>query len=51
MPGLVPLAEAAPPLTETEQLFAAAWAVQGHKSSARPGDGADWDAPGFTPPG
>lgn len=50
MPGLVPLAQADPPLTDSEQLFAAAWAAQGHKSAARPGDGAHWDAPGFTPP-
>jgi hypothetical protein len=44
------LDQAQPPLTETEQLFAAAWAAQGHKYTARPGDGADWDSPGFTPP-
>ena len=50
-PGTVPLAQADPPLTESEQLFAAAWAAQGHKSAPRPGDKADWDAPGFTPPG
>lgn len=51
LPGTVPLAQADPPLSATEQLFAAAWAAQGHKSAARPGDGADWDRPGFTPPG
>jgi hypothetical protein len=38
-------------LTEAEQLFADAWSAQQNKSAARPGDGADWDAPGFTPPG
>nr|WP_315246783.1 hypothetical protein [uncultured Albidiferax sp.] len=51
LPGTVPLDQADPPLTESEQLFAAAWAAQGHKSAPRPGDGADWDAPGFIPPG
>nr|WP_315191252.1 hypothetical protein [uncultured Albidiferax sp.] len=48
--GTVPLDQADPPLTESEALFAAAWAAQGHKSAPRPGDGADWDSPGFTPP-
>lgn len=48
--GTVPLDQAQPPLTESEQLFAAAWAAQGHKSAPRPGDAADWDAPDFTPP-
>ncbi len=50
LPGTVPLDQADPPLTETEQLFAAAWAAQGQKSAPRPGDGANWDTPGFTPP-
>ncbi|WP_367847858.1 hypothetical protein [Rhodoferax sp. WC2427] len=50
IPGVQPLAQADPPLNEGEQLFAAAWAAQGHKSAPRPGDGADWDAPGFIPP-
>ncbi len=50
-PGTVPLDHPTPPLTEAEQLFAAAWATQGRKSTTRPGDGLDWDAPGFTPPG
>ena len=51
LPGTVPLDQADPPLTDSEALFAAAWAAQGQKSAPRPGNKADWDAPGFTPPG
>jgi hypothetical protein len=39
-----------PPLSDTEQLFAAAWAARGKKSQTRRGDALDWDAPGFEPP-
>jgi len=37
-------------LTDTEALFASAWAAQGQKKSPRVGAGLDWDAPGFEPP-
>lgn len=38
-------------LDENERLFADAWAARGRKSGPRAGDGQDWDAPGFEPPG
>lgn len=37
-------------LSETEWLFASAWAAQGQKQGPRAGAGLDWDAPGFKPP-
>jgi hypothetical protein len=40
-----------PPLTAGEALFVSAFAAQGRKSGPRPGEGLDWDSPGFTPPG
>jgi hypothetical protein len=36
-------------LTETERLFADAWAA-GREPKTRPGEGLAWDAPGFQPP-
>ncbi len=38
-------------LSNTEALFASAWAAQGQKKGPRAGAGLDWDAPGFEPPG
>jgi hypothetical protein len=40
-----------PPLSAAEALFVSAFAAQGRKSGPRPGEGLDWDSPGFTPPG
>ena len=40
-----------PPLNDAEALFVSAFAAQGSKSGPRPGEGLDWDSPGFTPPG
>ena len=37
-------------LSDTEALFASAWAAQGQKKGPRAGAGLDWDAPGFEPP-
>lgn len=37
--------------SDTEALFASAWAAQGQKKGPRLGEGLDWDAPGFQPPG
>lgn len=37
-------------LSDTEALFASAWAAQGQKKGPRSGTGLDWDAPGFQPP-
>ena len=37
-------------LSDTEVLFASAWATQGQKKGPRAGAGRDWDAPGFAPP-
>lgn len=45
-----PPADALPGLGEGERLFVAGWLARGHKRGPRPGDGRDWDAPGFTPP-
>jgi hypothetical protein len=42
---------ATPPLNDAEALFVAAFGAQGKKSGPRPGQGLDWDSPGFTPPG
>ena len=36
-------------LTPAERAFAAAWAARGIPK-ARPGEGLDWDAPGYLPP-
>lgn len=41
---------AAAGLSDTEALFASAWATQGQKKGPRSGAGLDWDAPGFEPP-
>ena len=50
--GNNPLPESIDDLTESEQLFMAAWLSRWQKQEAkqRPGDGLSWDAPGFTPP-
>lgn len=40
-----------PGLDEQEALFVAAWALRQKGKGVRPGEGLDWDAPGFTPPG
>jgi hypothetical protein len=40
-----------PPLTAEDALFVSAFAAQGSKSGPRPGEGLDWDSPGFTAPG
>ncbi len=38
-------------LSEAEQLFVSAWSSrQGQKKTNRPGDGLDWDAPGYKAP-
>lgn len=37
-------------LDEGERLFVAGWLAQGRKGGPRPGEGRDWDAPGFSPP-
>lgn len=42
-------AEVLDDLSGTERLFAAAWAVR-RRPKDRPGDGLDWDAPGFQAP-
>jgi hypothetical protein len=39
-----------PDLTAEERLFAGAWRSRGTEKH-RPGDGLNWDAPGFTAPG
>ncbi|WP_121118241.1 hypothetical protein [Croceibacterium ferulae] len=38
-------------LSDTESLFVDSWKLRHTAVKPRPGDGRDWDAPGFTPPG
>jgi hypothetical protein len=54
IPGVIALVEEAPAdlppdLTPEERVFVAAWAARG-APKVRPGEGLDWDAPGFEPP-
>jgi hypothetical protein len=59
LPAGVACYQAGPPpsvraeLTVAELLFVDAWLARRAPGPAkqRPGDGASWDAPGFTPPG
>ena len=37
-------------LSPAESVFAKGWMEKGKKSGPRPGEGRDWDSPGFLPP-
>jgi len=54
IPGVLGVYDTAPDdepfgLSPEEQLFVDAWATR-HAPKTRPGEGSDWDTPGFEPP-